>query len=44
MEPRTTLHSRLNAATSAVPQLNEIINKLNHIKQNKTRINIPKSE
>ena len=29
---------------AAMPELGEIINKLNHIKQNNTRINIPKSE
>jgi len=36
--------SRRTAAQAASITLNEIINKLNHIKQNNTRINIPKSE
>ena len=34
----------LIVAHSGSVKLNEIINKLNHIKKNNTRINIPKSE
>jgi len=39
-----TLKSPRTAAHAHIQALNEIKNKLNHIKQNNTRINISKSE